>query len=72
METRWYLKHDGLNILVVVEERQAPWRGYCTIATNRRTARAALPVLRSLLAEATIPPALQIKTFDPVEVDERP
>lgn len=74
MSTRWYLKRVRLwtilapRIVLVVEEREPPHRGFCIDVHDRHQAREHLHALRASLAHAVgcREPA---RTFDVVEAD---
>ncbi len=75
--TRWYLKRVqpwtilAPRFVLVVEEREPPHRGFCIDVHDRRQAREHLHALRQTLAQAIARTDVPVRTFSPVEADER-
>lgn len=75
MSTRWYLKRVqpwtilAPRIVLVVEEREPPHRGFCIDVHDRHQAREHLHALRASLAHAMARPREPARTFDAVEAD---
>jgi len=65
---RWYLRREreadpDSHVMLVVEERASPFRGYTCAVSDRAHAREMLPVLRAQLALSLGRPA-QVRTYD--------